>query len=308
MIGLAAAGLDALLVTPGNPVLRWSEHRVAGIVFSHVAVGLLALGVAPHVWAALRRRAAWPARLARDLLLVWVATAAALTALVVAVPDYARELVGREWGLVEPLQFVLHVGAAALCFAHARLLTRATAPYRLYRGFGWVALVLALEEIDWLGLWSTLARLAGLARGRVGRQHLGGLHDLVNIVASHPETWLPAAFAGLAFGLLLVWVGRRVGGALAAEVAAPEALLLVVAAALMAFAQVMDVRDELVQAFHRQGWPTGKLVEEPSELLAILALDAWLALRFARRYAAREPRDVAAAPARLTPGPGRSTA
>lgn len=282
--GLAAVAAHAASLAPGHPLVDWSHHRTLGIVASHAAVGLLGLGLAPSAVAALRRLAATPERLARRIWALLGAAAAAQALLIVLLPGWARPIITREWGLVEPLEFTAYAGAAGLALAHAR--RRGGEARVVHLGAGVGALIMALEEVDYLGLVSGLASLAGAPRGRVSGRHLGGLHDLFNIAHGAGALWLVVGAAGLGALGLLAWVlrpdRRRWVAVLGAEARAGGPGLLALAAALMALGELNDIDDRI---FDGTGLPTGKFVEEPAELLAALALLGWAARALARTWA-----------------------
>lgn len=282
--GLAAVAAHAASLAPGHPLVDWSHHQTLGIVASHVAIGLLGLGLAPPAWAWLRRRSARPGSLGPRVWALLAAAAAAQVILIVLAPGYARQVITREWGLVEPLQFTAYLGTAGLALAHAG--RRAGEARVVHLGAGVWALIMALEEVDYLGLVSGLASLAGAPRGRVSGRHLGGLHDLLNIAHGAGVLWLVVGAAGLGALGLLAWAlrpgRRRWVAALGAEARAGGPGLLALAAALMALGELNDIDDRI---FDGTGLPTGKFVEEPAELLAALALLGWAARALARTWA-----------------------
>src|SRR5688500_10300633 len=121
---LAGAFLTAVVVVssiPGKPFLELRRRRVAGMVLGDAGLVLLAVGLAPRLARWLPAAAAIDARrLAAVLGLAVLGLGALMVALSAAWPDYAHQLLTREWGLVEPLQFVLYLVAARLCFAMAQ--------------------------------------------------------------------------------------------------------------------------------------------------------------------------------------------
>lgn len=294
-LGLALAVLLAVSGVPGAAVVDWRQHRGAGTVLSHAAVALVAAGLAPLAWRALLARADRPRVLARALWLAIAVAAVALATLAVAAPRHAVELVAREWGLVEPAQVALYVVAAGLAFRHARLLA-ADGPRRAaYRLAGAALLVFAAEEVDYLGLPALVVRLAGGSpEGRIGRHHVAGLHDLLNIGSTSGAAWLVTRLAALAIAAGLLVALRRVLPALLRELRAPEARPALLGAVLLAVAELQDIDDGLLRAV---GLPAGKVVEEGGEALAAMALVAWLARAVARTVAAG-----------VTPAPRRPTA
>ena len=273
-------GAVLLFNVPGNPVLEFRQNRVAGMVLGHSGLVLLAIGLAPMLWRALPAAATVDARrLALLLAIPVVGIGAAMVALAVAWPSYAHQLLTREWGLVEPLQFVLHLVAARLCFAMAHRSVARLSALRLYRLGGWVFRLFALEEIDYVGVPSSLARLAGVEGSRVGHSYVGALHDTLNVAAHYGLVWVAVLVIALA-GLAAFW---WISGGRAAAVRDMLSWRLLPAAAgvgLMALAQAKDVHDAPVDS------PGSRLVnnllEEPVELLAILALNMTLVLELAR--------------------------
>ncbi|HXG03830.1 MAG TPA: hypothetical protein VNO23_10515, partial [Candidatus Binatia bacterium] len=203
-VGLLAVTGHLVSLASGDGPVDWSRHQTLGIVVSHTAVGLLGLGLARPAWAWLRRRAARPEDLGPRVWALLAAAAAAQVLLITVAPGYARPVITREWGLVEPLQFTMYLGTAALALAHARRRTGDARIVHLAAG-AW-ALVMALEEIDYLGLLSGAASLAGAPRGRLGGRHLGGFHDLLNVAHGLGALWLVAIGTAGLLGLgLLAW-------------------------------------------------------------------------------------------------------
>jgi hypothetical protein len=284
-VGLLAVSGHLVSLAPGGPLVDWSRRQTLGIVVSHAAVGLLGLGLTRPAWAWLQRRAARGEDLGPRVWALLGAAAAAQGLLIIVAPGYARQVITREWGLIEPLQFTTYLGTAALALAHARRRTGDARIVHLTAG-AW-ALIMALEEVDYLGLLSGVASLAGAPRGRLGGRHLGGLHDLLNIAHGLGALWLVAIGAAGLLGLgLLAWSlqparRRRLSAALR-EIRTGGAGLLGLAAVLMALGELNDIDDRL---FAGTGLPTGKFVEEPAELLAALALLGWAARALAGTWA-----------------------
>lgn len=288
-LGMAAVAARVAALEPGT--IDWRRWRVPGTLFSHAALALIALGLADRAWRALLRLAPLPRLLARRLWTAMAAAAAIMAALIAARPEYASELMGREWGVVEPAQAVLYAAAAALAFAHAR--RRAGGPPAgLFRAVGVGAVVLALEEVDYFGLVTAAARLAGLPGARVAGHHVGGLHDLLNAAPGAPSAALVAAAIALA-GAVVGWRARGWLPVVGRELRAPEARPLLIGALAMALAQAIDIDDAFFMA---RGLPSEKSVEEGAELLAAASLTAWLARALARTLAGA-----------VTPGPPRPT-
>lgn len=285
-VAALAAGLFLTTVVlvfnvPGNPFLEWRQHRVAGMVLGHSGLVLLAIGLAPALSRRLAAAAAMDARRLTLLLAVAVlGVAVTMVALSAAWPDYAHQLLTREWGLVEPMQFTLYLVAARLCFAMAHRSAGRQASLRLYRLGGWVFRFFALEEIDYLGVPSSLARLAGVEGSRVGRSYVGALHDALNVTAQYGVVWIPLLV--LAVGALAAfwWIsGGR--AAVVRDMLSWRLLPALGGVGLMALAQAKDVHDAHLGALGRHRI-LDHLLEEPLELIAILALNVTLVLELAR--------------------------
>lgn len=285
-LGLALVGLAAFFAIPYNGVLETARHRVAGTVLAHLAVLVALWGAAPI----LRRRVASLDALAAGTLgsMLAVAVVAPLvivSVLRVAAPYATHQILTREWGLVEPLQVALYVTALALCRAIAASLAAGDGARVLYRAGG-VALVIAiLEEVDWLGLVSLVAQAMGAPGGRVGRKHIGGLHDLVDALSQ--SIGIPAFVAAVVAGavLLTAWglFGRH-GVAVRRELLRRSALPLAVFALGVIGAQAIDIDDRRVRALLAIG-----LLEESLELAAGVALNAALLLRLREARLAGAP-------------------
>src|SRR5919106_4831110 len=186
--GTILLAIELILAMPGNGLVDLRRHRIPGTVLSHAAVTLIAIALAPMLPRALARLAALRPATALAWLAVSLTAPIGVIALVTAVaPRYARELFTREWGLVEPAQFVLYLLAARVFW-----LVRPPAPWtaRAMRAGAIVALGLALEEIDYLGL---LRHVMPLVEGH----RVGGLHDVLNALAG------PALLAVLGIAALL---------------------------------------------------------------------------------------------------------
>jgi hypothetical protein len=279
--GLVLIVVVLLFNVPGNPVLEFRQHRVAGMVLGHSGLVLLAFGLAPILSRALPAAAGIDARwLAVLLAIPVVGFGAAMVALAVAWPSYAHQLLTREWGLIEPLQFVLYLVAARLCFAMAHRSVAKPSSQRLYRLGGWVFRLFALEEIDYLGVPSSLARLAGVEGSRIGSSYVGALHDIANVAAEYGLVWILLLVIGLGALAVFWWAS----GGRAATVCHMLSWRLLPAGAgvgLLGLAQVKDVNGALLAPLTRSPL-LDDLLEEPLELLAILALNVTLVLELAR--------------------------
>lgn len=287
-LGLLLVALVILFAIPGNGVFQTSEHRVLGIVLSHLAMLTLLWGAAP----ALRRGVARLDDVATPTLgcalaLGIVAPVIALTAIRVAAPRATNQLVTREWGVVEPLQVALYVTALWLCLAVRRHLAGDPHARTLYRAGAVVTVILILEEIDYLAVLNLFVRAAGAPGGRLGRKHIGGFHDVIDAWTQQAGLWVVAAsvVVVVAATLLALWI--LLGGyraALRREATRPATAFFAVFVAALVIAQIIDIDDKAVLT---GVWPVG-LLEEPMELAAALALNAALTLRL--RDARRERR------------------
>jgi hypothetical protein len=286
-LGVALTTCVVIFNVPGAPLARLHEHRVPAILFAHLAVGLLALGLLPRVPLLVDRfTRASPATQTRDIVTT-VAGVAGAMALVALWPSFAEHLLRREWGLVEPAQFVLYLLCAHVCLGHARRLTLEDPRRRLYRLAGWVMVLGALEEIDYLGAVNGLLRLAGvLERGRVGTTYVGSAHDLITLVATYP--WLAPIVVGIVGGvtvvvLLAAWrLWPRERAAAWCELWSSTSWPLAAAAACMLIAAWVDVETRRLAAVTGLGRDTVLLIEEPLELLAVPLVAAALLLKVSR--------------------------
>jgi hypothetical protein len=265
---------------PGNPLLELRDHRVAGMLLGHAGVVLVAIGLAPALTRRLPAAAAMDSRRLAVLLGAGVvALGGVLAALAAAWPDYGHQILTREWGIVEPLQFTLYLVAARLCFAVARRSAARLASMRVYRLGGWAFRIFALEEIDYLGVPSSLARLAGVEGSRVGETYVGALHDAFNVAAQYGFIWIPLAVIGLAAVAAFWWVsGGRVDTV--REMLSWRLLPALAGVSLLGVAQAKDVHDEAFGSGRSR--LLDHLLEEPLELLAILAFNMTLVLELVR--------------------------
>jgi hypothetical protein len=208
-------------------------------------------------------------------------------ALVALWPPFAEHLLRREWGLVEPAQFVLYLLCAHVCLGHARRLTLRDPRRRLYRLGGWVMVLGALEEVDYLGAVNGLLRLAGvLDRGRVGTTYVGSAHDVITLVATYP--WMAPTVAGIVAGvtgvvLLAAWrLWPQERAAAWCELRSWTSWPLAAAAGCMLIATWVDVETRRLAAVTGLARDAVLLIEEPMELLAILLVAAALLLKVSR--------------------------
>jgi len=178
----------------------------------------------------------------------------------------------REWGLVEPAEATLYLTAAWIALRHAALLGPRAPDARCYRFVAFFCGMLALEEMDWLGLVSPLI-------GRVGAAdvYLGSSHDLLKVAWHYHWFAIPLALSALLV-LGMVWYrGHLTVGFVRREIFDPTTLPLY--AALVA--QTLDVDDTLLSTRH----PFFRdPLEEPFELLAELLLVSGLLLKYCRDW------------------------
>lgn len=278
--GAAMTAAVLLLNVPGNPVAELRHHRLAGMLLSHGGMLLLGLGA----WPALSRVLLADAtmgnrRLAARLVVVVLAVAASMLLLGAVWPDYGHQLLTREWGIVEPLQFVHYLTAAMLCFAVAQRSPRGPARLRLYRLGGGLAIIFALEEIDYLGLLGLVVRLGGVEGGRIGRTYFDGLHDLFNVAAEYGVTWVPLLVLAVGVAAAVYWISAGRAAAVR-EILSWRVVPGLVGVAFMTVAQSKDVHGlDFVGSFQSQG--LNDFLEEPLELLAILCLNVTFTLELA---------------------------
>ena len=285
LTGVAVAMLAAVVVTnvPGNPLVNWKDHPVPGRVFAHTPVVLLLFALHPTIVAGLRRLARIPlGRFVPGFGAVLVGVAVAMVLLTVAAPGTMQNLMTREWGLVEPLQFAVY-GAGVLACREAARVVGAGHPRRgLYRAGAVVLAVLMLEEIDYLGIGGNVVEWFGAPRGRIRGVYVGSLHDLLNLAEHYGTT----AFVLLVATVLVVvaYLLQR-STALFAELRSATSLPLLVTVVLMGLAQA----DDLIGFAGVMLAPEGPTIafEEPLELLALLGLLASLLLKLGRELRAQ---------------------
>lgn len=168
----------------------------------------------------------------------------------------------REEGVFEPLTLLAYAASAALLWRTAgRAASTSKRPWRLSALF---FLFLALEEVDWFGIF-------GGVIGRIEGAYAGSLHDVIRLAALGlvgPVAWaiLAALALGLAYALWRIgwldfgWIGRRVTAA--------EIGWVALAAVLLAVAAAEDAEMLVLVT----GTPTA---EEAIEMGGGLALAAW---------------------------------
>ena len=285
-LGLLILAAVTLLTIPGNPVLDLStrRYREPGTVVAHAGALLFLVGVLPSAPRGLAAVAALSP--ARRLWLLGAVTAAPLLGLgllALGWPTYARALT-REWGIVEPAEAMLYLIAAWIAWRHA-LLLEPRPDARCYRFVAFFCGMLALEEMDWLGI-------PGALIGRVGSAnvYLGSSHDLLAVAWHYHWFAIPIAIA-LVLVLGLIWRrGYLTVGFIRRQVLDPTTLPLYGALVAQALAQVLDGEDRLLSRRH----PFFRYpLEEPAELLAALLLVSGLLLKYSRtaRFAAKSRPD-----------------
>jgi hypothetical protein len=288
IVGIVLTIGVAIFNIPGALAVRPRDHRVASIIFAHVAVGVIALGLVPLLPALIRRFARISVRAQSGFIAVAILTALIGMALPTAWPVVADGLLRREWGIVEPMQFALYSLSAWVCFDHARWLAIAGAPGHVtFRVAGWGMGILALEEIDYLGAVNGLLRLTGtLDRGRVGTTYVGSAHDMIAIILVTP--WLlPVLLAALTLTLIAVWFASRprparVWAALRPELTWTTNWPLVPAGACIAIAQLVDVEARALTEVTGLQRDAILLAEEPMELLATMLVSSAVLLKVSR--------------------------
>lgn len=181
----------------------------------------------------------------------------------------------REEGVFEPLTLFAFAASAALLWNTAALAER-TRPWRLA---ALAFLFLALEEVDWFGIF-------GGVIGRIEGAYAGSLHDVIRLAALGLVGAIAWAVLG-AIALVLayaLWRGRWLDfGWIRRRILAPEIGWVVLAAALLALAAAEDAEMVVLVT----GKPTA---EEAIEMGGGFALAAWAlesAARIVRRARSR---------------------
>lgn len=282
--GVVCLGVILVMNVPGVVAVR--QFRSPASVLSHVAMALIAWGLSPRFPGWVARVAALSSRQRRlGLACALIGPVIVIVAVLAVAPRYGHDLFTREWGIVEPLQFVLWLTAAWLAFERARCDPRGSADDRGFRLVGWGCVLLAAEEVDYLGVVSLIARLAGVPGGRIAGHHIGGFHDVLNELGKASLVLGVLAVVVMA-GLAVGWVISR-GLHLVAirEVLSPTSLPLVGTVAFLALAQLADIDHPILETLWGQVTVVRKLREEPIELLAVICMNASLLAKLAsRRY------------------------
>jgi hypothetical protein len=283
--GLVALALATFLSSPGNPfidvLLRREQvrYQLVGMLLSHASVLLLLAGLYPS-----RRRLLELAR--RGSASGWLG-GAALVSLAIGVtwvalyrqwPELTTTL-ARESGPVEPIQTGLYVIASWLAWHCAR---RASRPdeERLYRvaniAFAW----LALEEVEFFGIFETLIG------GRIHGVWVRAGHDFIALALQVPA--VRAALVGVALLLVAgaIWyAGPRGVLRQLRSLAVVPALLAVL---MLALSQTLDQDNTALVAYSRV---LAYRLEEPLELIAALMLNVALAIKYGETSRRRESDD-----------------
>lgn len=280
--GVVLLGVVLVLNVPGVAEVR--QFRSPATILSHVALTLIAGGLHPRFRGWIVRVAALSSRQrVLSLAVALVGPLAVIAAVLALTPSYGHELFTREWGIVEPLQFVLWLTAAWLAFERARYERRASAEDRVFRLTGWGCLVLASEEVDYFGIATLIARLAGVPQGRIGGQHIGGLHDVVNMLGK-TSLLLGLLALGVVAALVVAWaVSRGLHRVAIRELLSSTSLPLIGTVGFLAFAQLADIDHPALSALFGDGPTARKLREEPMELLAAVCLNASLLAKLTAR-------------------------
>jgi hypothetical protein len=284
-LGLLILTAVTLLTMPGNPVLDLNirKYREPGTIVAHAGALLFLFGllpVAPRGLAAVS--ALSPARRLALLSLAAVVPLTALGLISMGWPGYARALT-REWGLVEPAEATLYLTAAWIAWRHAALLGPRDQDARCFRFVSFFCVMLALEEMDWLGL-------VGPIVGRIGpaNVHLGSPHDLIKVAWHYHWFAIPLALSAVLVLGVVLYRGYLTVGFIRREMFDPTTLPLYGALLGQALAQMLDVDDTVLSTRH----PFFRYpLEEPIELLSELLLVGGLLLKYGRdwRRAGRPP-------------------
>jgi hypothetical protein len=260
---------------PGVAEVR--RYRSVAAVLSHLATLLVALGLYPRFREWVERAAALsPRQRALGLVVALVGPMIVIVAGLLLAPSYGHELFTREWGLLEPLQFVLWLTAAWLALGRARIAPRGTADRRAFHLGAGMCVLLALEEADYLGIVSLVARAAGAPDGRIGRHHIGGVHDIINDVGK-VSLLLGALALGAVIAFVLGWaMFQGLHRVVLREMFSTTSLPLVGTVVFLAIAQLADIDHPVLASPFGQFALVKRLREEPMELLAAICANASL--------------------------------
>ena len=118
-----------------------------------------------------------------------------------------------------------------------------------------------------------IVRVLGAHDGRLGRKHIGGLHDILD--AGGQTFGMAAVGLVVAIALAGAWMALgRYRTTLIEELRSRSAVPLALAVLALVLAEVIDFDDQLVALL-----PGLKVLEEPLELACLLALNSALVLR-----------------------------
>jgi hypothetical protein len=279
--GLAGLAVTLLVVdVPGRVDVR--GNRSVAAVVSHLTMVLIGFGLSPRFPRWVARAAALSSRQR-----VWALTAALVGPLVfifaclLAFPNYGHEVFTREWGIVEPAQFVLWLTGAWLAFERARLSGPGTPDHPVFRLAAIGCILLALEEVDYLGIVTLVAKIAGVPGGRIGGHHLGGLHDVVNDLGKISLVLGLLALAAAA-ALVLAWVwSRGLHRVVLREALSSTSLPLVGTVVFLGISQLADIDHPVLASLLGQYAVVRRMREEPMELLAVICVNASLLAKLA---------------------------
>lgn len=176
----------------------------------------------------------------------------------------------REEGVFEPLTFLAYLGGGVLLWKAAGRFAERRRPWRLAAAG---LFLLALEEMDYLGLFGGMI-------GRIEGEYAGSLHDIIRLAVLGlvgAIAWAVLAAAALAAAFVLWRTGYLDFGWLLERARRPEALWLLLGAALLGAAAAEEA--------HLFGWVAAQPTpEEAVELGGGLAVGLW-ALESAARLA-----------------------
>jgi hypothetical protein len=280
IVGVLCLGLILVLNVPG--VAELHRYPSLAMVLSHLAMTLIAVGLSPRFRDWVMRVVALSARQqALCLIGALVGPVFFIGAVLVRAPKYGHGIFTREWGIVEPLQFVLWLTAAWLAFERARCDAPGTAGHRVFRLAGWGCILLAIEEVDYFGIVSVVATAAGLPKGRIGGHHLGGLHDLVNVLGN-TSLLLGLLSIGVGAALVLAWsISQGLHRVIAREILSTTALPLAGSVLFMTIAQLADIDHPALAPVLGEFAVVRGIREEPMELLAVICVNASLLAKLA---------------------------
>ena len=283
-----ALGLVATLVMNIPGVADVRRYRSPAMILSHVTMALIAFGLYPRFGGWVLRAAALSTR--RRVLFLAAALAGpivVIVAFVAVAPSYGHELFTREWGIVEPLQFVLWLTAAWLALQRARCDGRGSPDDRVFRLGAGICILLAIEEVDYFGIATVVARIAGVPLGRIGGHHLGGLHDVINELGK-TSLLLGLAAIGVIVALILAWcLSWGLHRVVVREALSLNSLPLVGTVAFLAIAELADIDHPVLSLLLGDFAVVRKLREEPMELLAVICVNASMLAKLTARRALR---------------------